>query len=134
MPQEFCDHLGVYSHNWNRAEAAYRALGKATERLLDEGATDDCLDLMEVALKDWQFEVKQLRERFATLVRRGAITLPAGDGDEAPSPDDGASCTACGFVVPRLVWSDWAGSDNGRPTFRGNVLHQGEGVPVAQSD
>ena len=133
MPHEFCEHLGVYSHNWVRAEAAHKAMGAAAERLITEGPTDDCLDLMEVTLRDWQFEVKQLRERFAALVKRGVVELPETDAAEDDAEPADACCATCGFVVPRLSWPDWARTESGRPSFRGNELSQGTSVSPVHS-
>lgn len=129
MPKEFCEHLGDYSHNWIRAEAAYNALGKATERLVEEGTSDDLLDLVEVTLKDWQYEVKHLRERFVALVKRGAVTLP--EPKEGGAPPDHACCAECGFAVPRLTWPEWENSAAGQPTFRGSELPRSASAPSA---
>lgn len=134
MSHEFCEHLGVYSHNWIRAEAAYRALGAAAERLVTEGPTDDCLDLMEVTLRDWQFEVKNLRERFTALVKGGVIELPEPDGTEDDAVSAEACCATCGFAVPRLSWPDWARNETGRTSFRGNELSSGMSAVPTHSD
>ncbi|RKZ12641.1 hypothetical protein DRQ50_11635 [bacterium] len=124
MPREFCEHLGDYSHNWIRAEAAYKAMGAAAGKLIAEGPTDDCLDLMEVTLRDWQFEVKHMRERFVVLVKCGVIELPSQGGDEEDTADTEACCAACGFEVPRLTWPDWKSCDTGSPAFRGTELNR----------
>ena len=115
MPREFCDHLHDYGANWIRAEAAYRALTGAVDRVRDQGASDDRLDHLEVALGDWEYEVTQLRQRFVNLVRQGAVGLP----EDTVEPEEGGAtptCSRCGFAIPRLTWPAWdprSGAGNG---------------------
>lgn len=116
MPSEFCDHLADYGNNWIRAEASYGALTAAIDRILDQGATDSHLDLLEVSLGEWEYEVKQLRERFVALVKQGAVEVPATGEAE------GSVCKACGFAVPKLTWPEWNVQTAGRPRFRGAEL------------
>ena len=123
MPREFCEHLSDYGTNWIHAEVSYVALTRAVERILDQGASDDHLDLLEVALGDWEYEVKQLRQRFVNLVRQGVIGLPEDQGSR--SDDSGIcapACADCGFTVPKLSWPEWDGQEAGAKRFRGTVL------------
>ena len=123
MPREFCEHLSDYGSNWIRAEASYVALTRAMERILDQGASDDHLDLLEVALGDWKYEVKQLRQRFVNLVRQGVIGLPENQGSRSDDSESGApACADCGFTVPKLSWPEWDVQEAGAKRFRGTVL------------
>jgi hypothetical protein len=129
MPREFCEHLDHYGANWIRAEAAYGALTAAIDRVIDQGPSDDHLDLLEVAVGEWQYEVNTLRERFLALVRQGAVDLPA-PAPEAPDaeesdPDQGEPvCSTCGSLLPRLTWPEWNVQGAVHPTFRGGRLPQ----------
>ena len=120
MPREFCEHLDQYGTNWVRAEAAYRALTAAIDRVIDRGPSDDHLDLLEVAVGEWQYEVQALRERFLALVRRGAVELPpSGAGDADPAEP---VCSICGSRLPRLTWPEWNVHGTAPATYRGADL------------
>ena len=121
MATDFCHHLDDYAHHWARAEAAYGAMNAAVERIFEGGPQESYVDVMDVALRDWRYEVHHLRERFMEAVKRGLITLPA-DAGEADAARDGACCARCGHAIPRLSWPEWAPDDAGGVTYRGEEL------------
>lgn len=120
MAAEFCSHLSSYSHQFESAMVAYEDCLALMDRVLVTGAENTLVTQLQDTLNRWEWQTRELRQKFARLTDRGEILLPQEGQNTQPV------CAHCGVEVPRLEFTEFQFLEDGSVLFRDQLIQAPE--------
>ena len=120
MAVEFCSHLSSYSHQYESATVAYEDCLVLIDRALATGAENTLVTQLQDTLNRWEWQTRELRQKFKRLNERGEILLPQEGQNTQPV------CAHCGAEVPRLEFAEFQFREDGSVLFRDQLIQAPE--------
>ena len=121
MADRFCEHLQDYGTLFSSAESFYLVCNDLVEQVLAGGSDPEQVEDLAEAVENWVGSDRELRQTLVDLALEGRGKVPKKKPN-ATKRHGTVRCSECGFVIPKLTYSDWTVAGTGLVQFHGQEL------------